>query len=362
MKRLGFLDGLRGWGAVSVLIYHAFCEGLPPVPAFEQLKYLAPFNGVFAVHVFFIVSGFALSVRYLSDGDLRNFTMIAAGRYIRLAVPIFAACALMHFAMLGGLISGDRPAKFAAFFAFEPTLHHLLRFSFFDVFFDYSNEATYIAPLWTMRPELLGSFVVLSAVLLVRPLRARLALLGVIAAALLVTLPEFGDFLALFVIGAALADGFNRGWIERLPKGLSALLIVAGCLALLPPLPMPICYFAGAVAVVLGSIALPAARQFLETPFSAYLGKISFPLYLIHGPVLNIIGEPLMRHAEGVAFRISIDLVVLVVSFLAAVAFTPVNTIAIRLSHAFGLLILNSMDVARALFAKRNLKNPDSYP
>src|SRR6202022_3314040 len=62
VRRLRFLDGLRGWGAVVVLLFHVFSEGLPiDATIGDRLKYFIPFNGMMAVFVFFVVSGFSLS-------------------------------------------------------------------------------------------------------------------------------------------------------------------------------------------------------------------------------------------------------------------------------------------------------------
>src|SRR3954464_10780151 len=136
VRRLKFLDGLRGWGAVFVVLFHVFSEGLPVDAAIGgRLPYLVPFNGTLAVLVFFVVSGFSLSVRYLADGDIRPWLRIAAGRYLRLAIPIFAACLLVHLAMLAGGFDppADRLPKFSQGMNFDPTTGHLLRFALFDV-------------------------------------------------------------------------------------------------------------------------------------------------------------------------------------------------------------------------------------
>ena len=114
--RIGFLDGLRGWGSVFVLLYHVFSDGLPidKVTA-ARLMLLVPFNGLLAVLVFFIVSGFALSFRYLKDGRGDQLAKIAAGRYLRLAIPVFVACLLVHLAMLAGLVDPLRVYPFSRF-------------------------------------------------------------------------------------------------------------------------------------------------------------------------------------------------------------------------------------------------------
>ncbi|MBR0871303.1 acyltransferase [Bradyrhizobium tropiciagri] len=339
-SRLGFLDGLRGWGAVSVVVYHAFASGLAPAPGFEQLRYFVLLNGFFAVQVFFLVSGFALSFRYLADGNLAKLAEIAAGRYVRLAIPILAACAVVHVAMLAGWFSGDRLPKFAPFLTFDPTITHLLKFGLFDVFFDYIPAESYIGPLWTMRPELLGSYLLLGSVVAFRPVPFRIVLFCAIAAALFWSATTIGPYLAMFMIGAVLADCFNRGWLDHLPSRLALVLIVFGVCAVALPIDMDKCLIIGAVPFMVGCIAHPTVRSWLESPLSRRLGELSFPLYLIHGPVNNIIGEPLMRSASSLAWKISIDLLIIALAFLAAIAFKPINDRAIRWSHTFALWVL----------------------
>ena len=339
-SRLGFLDGLRGWGAVSVVLYHAFCSGLAPAPAFEQLRYFVLLNGFFAVQVFFLVSGFALSFRYLVDGNMGKLAVIAVGRYIRLAIPILAACSVMHVAMLAGLTSGDRLPRFAPFLTFDPTIGHLLKFGLFDVFSDYIPAESYIGPLWTMRPELLGSYLLLASVAAFRQVPLRMVLFCAVAAALFWSAGAIGAYLAMFMIGAVLADSFNRGWLERVPNKLSLALIAFGGLAVFLPVSMEKCLIIGAVPFVIGCIAHPTVRGWLESRLSHQLGQLSFPLYLIHGPVNNIIGEPLMRNASSLAWKISIDLLVIAAAFVAAIAFKPVNDVAIRLAHGFASWVL----------------------
>src|SRR6266508_664015 len=166
--RFGFLDGLRGWGAVFVLLFHVLCDGLPPYPPIaEMLSLFVPFNGRFAVYVFFIVSVFSLTIDYLIRGNPVSLAKMAVGRYLRLAVPVFFACLVVHLAMLAGLIAApsERLPIFQQMIRFEPTAAHLFRFSLFDVFFNYRYADTYIGPLWTMSYELVGSFIVMATVL-----------------------------------------------------------------------------------------------------------------------------------------------------------------------------------------------------
>lgn len=339
MRRLEFLDGLRGWGAVFVLLYHVFSDGLPvDATTAQRLTYLVPFNGTLAVLIFFVVSGFSLSVRYLVDGDIQSWLRIAAGRYLRLAIPIFAACLLVHLIMVCGLVDppGERLAVLRPFFNFDPTIGHLLKFSFFDVFFNYSSAETYIGPLWTMSIELLGSIVVLLAIIIVGPLPFRLlVLLGL--AYFILRLAPANAMLALFPIGAAMAECFNRGWIDAIPKPVALVLLSIGCL--IPALFRFNVATWGLIAtssLILGCIAVPQIRNGLSGTLSSHLGKISFPLYLMHGPVLCFVGGPLTRHfGDGLLLKFLIQIAVVALSFAAAYAFLPVNEFAIGAARRF---------------------------
>ena len=65
-QRLRFLDGVRGWAAVVVLLYHIFIDGLPANSFMADRALWGKvffLNGTLAVCVFFVVSGFSLSVR-----------------------------------------------------------------------------------------------------------------------------------------------------------------------------------------------------------------------------------------------------------------------------------------------------------
>jgi peptidoglycan/LPS O-acetylase OafA/YrhL len=307
-----------------------------------------------AVLLFFVVSGFSLSVRYLADGDIRPWLKIAAGRYLRLAIPIFAACLLVHIVMVCGLVGPptERLAKFSGFFNFDPTLAHLLKFSLFDVFFDYSSLETYVGPLWTMSVELSGSFAVLAAVVVFRPLPFRSLFLLALAGLIVWLAPANSNtaMLALFAVGAAMADWFNRGWLDAVPKPVGFMLLLIGCLVpVLLPYSITAWGLIGTSSLTLGCIAVSRIRNWLSGPVSAHLGKISFPLYLMHGPVLCFVGEPLMRHfGHGLALKILIEMAVVVLSFAAAYAFWPVNEFAISTARRFAELVTNPFFVSQA--------------
>jgi len=334
--RYHFLDGLRGWGAFFVVLYHVFANGFPPTPgAAEFLPKLIMFNGPLAVCIFFVVSGFALSVGYLSRGNVESLVKSGLGRYFRLALPIFASCSVVHIAAVTGLLQApeSRLPPWGTIVAFEPTVWHLVSFALFDVFFNFDLKQTYIGPLWTMQIELMGSYAVLALVIVVGKLKSRNLILWLCGALLFLPI----SYLSLFAFGAAFADSFIKGGVERFEKALplvAHLILATGVLALLviPATQTVECLCA--LLITFGAISVKSVRDFLSNKLSVHLGLLSFPLYLLHGAVMLIVGAPLMQHyGHSLTTKIAVDCVMVVLSFTAAYAFLPVNDLAMNASR-----------------------------
>ena len=115
VRRLYFLDGLRGWAALVVLFGHTFQGWLlsPKVMHQRGLTWLldaintTPWalltNGELAVVMFFTISGAALSYPILiSTAPLRTLTTMAAVRYPRLTIPIAASSILAFLLVKAG--------------------------------------------------------------------------------------------------------------------------------------------------------------------------------------------------------------------------------------------------------------------
>src|SRR5262249_19664836 len=105
VQRYVFLDGLRGWGAVAVLLFHYLVQVFPTdAETASVLRRIIFLNGSMAVWVFFVVSGFSLSIGYVERRDARALARLAIGRYPRLAIPVFSACTLVHLMLVSGVI------------------------------------------------------------------------------------------------------------------------------------------------------------------------------------------------------------------------------------------------------------------
>ncbi|MGE8436845.1 MAG: acyltransferase family protein [Pseudomonas palmensis] len=92
MQRIHSIDYLRGLMALAVLIYH-FMSWSIGVPSSETVLGKL---GIYAVSLFFIVSGMSLYVAYSnSNWGKRDILVFIAKRYLRLAPAFWLACALM---------------------------------------------------------------------------------------------------------------------------------------------------------------------------------------------------------------------------------------------------------------------------
>jgi len=351
-ERYRFLDGLRGWGAVVVVVFHYLVQIFPPTAgAGALLERIIFFNGTMAVCVFFVVSGASLSIGYILRQDGRALTRLAIGRYPRLVIPILAACALVHVMMLSGVIypPSQRPEALKPFLDVDLTVAHLLRFALFDVFFDYRLFESYIPPLWTMSVELAGSGVVI----LLLAVFGRVAWRTWAYAAIMFVLMALGSFYSLFVAGIILAELFVSGiptarWCRWLPVAC----FVGGLLvpAFSPGIPGPAGLF-GLVAWCASWMFLAPLRRLLESRLSGWLGVVSFPLYLLHAPLAYSLCLYLLRQVEGTGLTpAAANLVVVAVSMpvavLAAWVFTPVNQFAVTAARWLGRVVVRRLAFA----------------
>ncbi len=366
-KRFRFLDGLRGWAAIVVLLHHIFIDGLPANGFMADRAFWAKvffLNGTLAVCVFFVISGFSLSIRYLDTGDGRGLARVAAGRYLRLVLPIFAVCAITYGLLVLGIIppATQRPAPLDEFLTFTPTIERLLSFSLLRVFVAYSGAETFDPPLWTMTYEFFGSFIVFALAAYLRPSGQRTLILSV----LFVALTACQSFFALFVAGILIADLYRqRAQSVTLDRAGAALGVAGVLLVMLPNAWFGCVYVAGATCLTASAVFCTPVRLFFESRLSSFLGWISFPLYLVQAAVIysfSIHGLDVLASlgVGPVMQRWIIGAVTFPVAILFAVAFCPINDLAVTLSRRFGTGFVALCDEIDRRLARRAHPQPSA--
>ncbi len=354
--RLHLLDAIRGWAAVQVLFFHIchemFARKVPELGA-PTLNFI--FNGAFAVAIFFVLSGEVLSHAYFVRNDIGPVRKLAIKRYVRLVIPIFASCFIVFLLMKANLIFApeanailDRPDWLGKFLPFEASVPSFLSYVLFNVFADQKPTISYNPFLWSMSVELIGSIFVFLTLFITRTRGQRLAVYAFTAPFLLV----YNPFLICFSLGMMIGEMRVAGLFDRLSAHPAAnfvavfvLLDVALGLTVYPMLPIPQIAVAQrlsfAAAIFLFAIYSSNWLQSLfDNRLSHLLGEMSFPIYLVHFPIIVSLQSFLVLRmfSDGVVTRPGAYLIMaatIVVSLAAAYAFRYVERFAINFSNAF---------------------------
>lgn len=345
--RLAPLDGLRGWAALSVVIYHLCWESFGVAfPVFRSGLPSFLGNGSLAVAIFFALSGYVLTIRRWRSPDNGNLLLTLLRRYLRLTLPILAIVlivwALMSLRLTPTTAAAARIHRedwLGTFANFDPDFVDALGFATVRTYW-IAFTHNYGPFLWTMIVELAGSLIVLTL-----SWRSRRVLLPYV---ILVGLTA--AMLWKFPLGASLPAGALVALLQRdrviftnapgpresgiATAGLAVALLAAGFCqiafaSLLPPALL------GMLVFVFTLRSLPALA-FLSAGLSAWLGRLSFPIYLIQYPVLIAPVSWLILVTGNAALltpwtALGIIIVSVVLVLAAAMLFYPVERLTLQL-------------------------------
>jgi len=312
--RLAEIDGLRGWAALSVVLYHIFWETFGVFePGFRNVFTGFVLNGELAVCAFFVLSGEALSSAYFAGRGHRSVARLAVKRYLRLTIPILASCVLVFAVMTAGLAVNaeagrivGRPGWLGAFVSFPASLKGMLRYALVDVYTLIPATAAYNPFLWTMRVEMFGSLIVFF-LLFIEPYFKRSTLL--FGAAALLTMAA-RSYVSCFLVGMLYAQARQGGVFAALQKrpwtapvcwgGLAALVLADGYLHTNDLHQSDGTQMYVAIVVVGIVFANKGMSNFFANAPSRFLGRLSFPLYLVQFPVFISLTSGLIVRAHEV--------------------------------------------------------------
>lgn len=305
--RLLALDGLRGYAAMCVVIYHAILFFVAvragelvttpiQVVASEDRAargLVAVFNGELAVMIFFAISGAVLLRSLESDvkriGLGRSLAIFPLKRVLRI-YPALIVC-LIVMAVVYAIAQKLVPATYQ----FPSVKDFALNATLYDV---QAHGAT-----WTLRAEIMAVPFILVAFLA----RMTFGITGLAAfllySVLVIEYPPLGlgvrgiaDWLLYFAAGFLAHDLARSSTVVELMKGYRWIGIVVGLFALramLPPSSM-----AGALARLACIVVIIAyifgehrngLKEHLASRVPVFFGRISYSLYLWNVLFLNII-------------------------------------------------------------------------
>lgn len=320
------LEGLRGLAALMVVIYHIIIIFYPnmiygtadPFSAVQHMKFednlygnvfAGLYSGIFSVAIFFVLSGFVLSIGFFKAKDSEVVRSIAFKRYARLMLPALASVLLAFGIMATGLSShrqttvnivGGGSAAYQ--WNFEPSLFEAIRQGTWSIFV--TGDDSYNRVLWTMQYEFFGSFMIFAILMIFGKLKRRQR--NVLYVFLLVA--SLGSWYIGFFIGIALADNYKKllalVWAMRSSTRRLMVISLVGGGIFLGGYPIVVSsasvyhflklgsitdianvsnYLSiGAGMLVLGVLISKSITRVLSHPWLSTLGKYTYSLYLTH--------------------------------------------------------------------------------
>lgn len=316
------LDGLRGMAALLVAIGH----------------WIGGFPAYLAVDFFLLLSGFVLAYRYLYSGSVsyREFVIARLARLYPLhllTLFAFAAVYLLRFRQMPHYADGDG-------WTFVANLLLLQNVGLF------TSELTWNAPSWSISVEfwvnlLFFAFISTrtSSRILIAIAIAAFVVLALFQGSLAVSLPNYlGVFNSGIVRGVA---SFSLGIVAYRvhlyartsdhtlrTRGRAFRLAVLACAALLVLVPRPGAGWIDFLAplVFFATVVLFAERDRGDSRtlrYAAYLGEISYSIYLVHYPVLQFMRyiREVLKHKQWDAGlgQLFVDPVLSLMPFIIAV-------------------------------------------
>lgn len=399
------LDGVRGLAALSVVLLHyvtafaPFFIGYVVTRRHTPLDRLVattplqlPFAGNFAVCIFFVLSGFVLSLSFFKHKSNDTLVSSASRRYFRLMIPTIGSVMFAYFVLHLGLLHNHQTATItessnwlATFWSSPAQIGEALYQGLYGAFM-VPYITTYNIVLWTMHYELFGSFLVFLFLALFGKLSNRWFFYGILS------IFFANDYYLGFIAGIALADVFTNypqvaaKLNDKIVWALLPVGIVLGSwptasiypslygylhLPLFTQLQLAVFgHTIGAAIIILAVLKLQLIARFFETKPLQYLGRISFSLYLTHFVIMGsfacILFDRLMPHF-GYARSVILTIVPsITVSFVAAHFYTNyVDAPAISFSKKIGDMLMGESllfkwwhDLKQAILAQTPSEEP----
>lgn len=305
--RFRAIDALRGYAALSVLVFHLIYNS-PQATLYAELLPAWVYSGSgylrSGVATFFVISGFVIGYTTYSLGSrVRDGARFGLRRQIRLDPPYYATIALV-------LVMGAIETSFgfaARTFTLGEVLLNLVYLQ------DIVGAPAILAVAWTLCLEVQFYLVTVLVLLIAgaiakdRPvLRVRITRMAILTSGMFSLLmpllrldagPWFIGTWWMFCLGMCISWLVRRSISVRY---MSAILAVSAAILLANALfahsdPWGGEWFAWATAALIVTLTLTGALTRDHGAASQYFGKLSYSLYLVHLPLLTITMGALLK-------------------------------------------------------------------
>lgn len=369
MNKVHSAESLRGLACLAVVFSHFFGTFFPQLhnfygsnlPKFEfiELIYNSPFaffySGTGAVFVFFVLSGYVLTLSFLKSKDSkRKLKESLIKRYPRLAIPAIFSCLLMWVVLHFSVDLENVSEWFRSVGAKTPNLLEAIYSGAIGSFI--FGEAKYNPVLWTMQIELLGSLIVYLICFFQKNniIKYALVVISILASMSL-------SFMAFLGILSFILGHFLYFFSRRIPEFICIFLFIVGlyfCGAhnesasytvfskIIGERTYNILNFFGGGLIVFASIKSNIIDNFFNKNILLSLGKLSFSIYLVHIPIMYILGVPIFNIFLNEGFNfVASALISIFISLLFTIALSVfysryIDDFAIKFSNSLSKLIL----------------------
>jgi len=381
MKKIKYLEGLRGIAALAVFLGHLGVAFFIPsheislFSAINAISFLPAFlkdiiihliilftNGELAVWIFWLLSSYVISIAFFKKDNPYNKILISysSKRYVRLFIPVFFSILFAYFLLSFGLMYNHNVAltftppntTLNSLYNFKPDIIEVLKSAFFTTFFNFQESQSYNSVLWTIQPEFLGSLFIFGMFGIIRHNTKRYILYGIIAIILIVS-----DMLPLlaFVIGYVLCDyDFSETEnkiilsikkIETTIHQYKLLLFIGSAFLILfgrgimnfMKVPPANGLLIMGIFVIYFCLRNEYYKKILSSKIPYWLGEISFSLYLIHVPIICSLGCFIVFHHNNLRGEILASFITIIITIPLSILYTKyIDKKAVSLSNKVG--------------------------
>lgn len=307
-NRSSYLDGLRGLAALIVVFYHYLLSFYPALftarlnhshtsqnieATIGRSIFSFLFNGNFAVCLFFVLSGYVLSMNFFFNKNRDSPVSGILKRYPRLVIPIVVSVLLSYVILLSHGYSNIQTGDYTFnnfwltnLWKISPDFLSALKEGFIDSVF-YGGNIEYNPVVWTMNVEFMGSMLVFSFLAVFGKIKSRFIIYVVLA------ILFYQTYFLAFILGIALCDYRSGNYYRQIPLYFTIVfLLISFYLASFKALSLnakqnQIFYIFAAFLMIVALIHEKRFQNALSNKWLHFFGKISFSFYLLHVIILG---------------------------------------------------------------------------
>ncbi|MGE7115103.1 acyltransferase family protein [Lysinibacillus sp. NPDC047702] len=405
MKKLMYLEGLRGVAAIIVVLSH-FVQFFYPRLLYsdDSLTHIyleswisnTPlnliYNGNFAVCIFFILSGYVLSLKFLKTKDPIVLYEMASKRYFRLAIPVSVSIFISYIIVrVGGIfyskIMSMTLVSIDKLFELNHNSFQVIKLALYDVFI--KGDASYNPVLWTMKYELFGSFMIFILLPLIA-YRKYSYIKYVLYIFLVIFISKVAElYFVSFVLGMMLCEMHisKTGFFKFNNKFLKMCYLIIGIyfgtfpyvdtkgsiyevlqLSILGGNAFVFYHIVGAFFLLMAFIQSELLQRFFSKTIFEFLGKISFSIYLTHFIILFSFSSFLFEKLSHFGFSYNITFILmavpslLIMVIIAYFMYKYVDSYAVKISgKVYDRFFKKILISFRSLFTKKTTNDRKTF-